>query len=139
MALIGATIGFVASVLGFLCKEMFDRRRQRRAAINTLRLMAGCLREGLLIEPEQIPHVHLDKMMAAITELATMDDLRKAFSRYDHALRVYRSAWKETRPPTLSEREEIRTQLDAVEEVVRSYGDGSVSNLLDWLAGPNPK
>jgi len=134
IAAIAAIIGFAASVLVLLVKESFDRRRQRRAAMNSLRLMISSLWHGIEVHPEHIPHAHLDKMMSMLHDLATQEDLLGAFRAYDEALRRYRTAWQNNSSPTAAEREGIESLLSAADARLAKYKDGLFGRLVDAIA-----
>jgi len=135
VAAIGALIGFFASILGLLFKEGFDRQRQRRAAVNALRLMVGSVRTALDAEPDLIPHTHLDKMMPVLHDLATQSELVRAFLAYDDALRRYRIAWKKGAAPTDVEQDGIRTLLLQSETIIERHGEGVLNRTFDWIVG----
>ncbi|MCA1510541.1 hypothetical protein [Bradyrhizobium sp. NBAIM01] len=134
-AAIGALIGFVSSLTVLVFKETFDRRRQRRTAINTLVLMVSSLRKNLDVQPDRVPHVHLDKMMSVLHDLAAREDLRRAYANYDQALREYRAAWLDGSKPTAAARESVEKCLTASGAILEKYKDGQVSRTLDRLAG----
>lgn len=129
-AAIGAVIGFVSSLTVLLLKETFDRGRQRRVAINMLVLMISSLRRGIDLHPERVPHVHLDKMMPVLHDLAARDDLTKAYANYDQALREYRDAWANNVGPTAIARDKIDQYLIVAEAVLEKYKNGTIIRLL---------
>lgn len=118
----GAAIGFAASIIALIVKEFFDRRRQRRSAINTLSLMSGSLRNNLKVPPTDVPHLQIDKMTGVLNELAASDALFRAYLNYDEALRLYREAWR-TNPdgPGCASIDEIYEKLNAIEATLRLW------------------